>query len=138
MTGTRWAERYVGLPFVSGGRDRSGVDCWGLTRLIYRDVAGIDLPSHDTVAADDLHRVLRRIGEALLIPPWTTLVPAGAERPLDVVVMTDRRLPAHVGIVVSPGLVLHAQEASLSTIMRMDDRALRHRIVGIYRHDALA
>ena len=138
LTGTRWASRYVGLRFVSGGRDRRGLDCWGLVRLAYRDLAGIELPSHDTVAADDLHRVLRHIGDALLIPPWTTLVPLGDERPLDVVVTTDRRLPAHVGLVVAPGMVLHAQEATLSTIMRLDSPALCRRVLGIYRHDALA
>jgi cell wall-associated NlpC family hydrolase len=138
LTGSRWASRYVGLPFVSGGRDRRGVDCWGLVRLAYADVAGILMPSHDTVAADDLHRVLRLIDKALLIPPWSTQVQRGSERALDVVVMSDRKLPAHVGLVVEPGMVLHAQEASMSTIMRLDDPALRRRVLGIYRHDQLA
>ena len=136
--GSRWASRYVGLPFVSGGRDRRGVDCWGLVRLVFADVAGIDLPSHDTVAADDLHKVLRLIDRALLIPPWTTQVQRGAEKPLDVVVMSDRRMPAHVGLVVAPGLVLHAQEKTLSAIMRLDDQVIGRRVIGIYRHDELA
>lgn len=113
------------------------MDCWGLVRLAYAEVAGILLPSHDTVAADDLHKVLRLIDRALLIPPWSTLVQRGAEKPLDVVVMSDRKLPAHVGLVVEPGRVLHAQEASMSTIMRLDDPALRRRVLGIYRHDEL-
>lgn len=138
LTGSRWASRYVGLPFVSGGRDRRGVDCWGLVRLAYADVAGILLPSHDTVAAEDLHKVLRLIDRALQIPPWSTLVPRGAEKALDVVVMTDRKLPAHVGLIVEPGMVLHAQEASMSAIMRLDDQIIGRRVVGIYRHDQLA
>lgn len=141
LTGTRWAARYVGLPFLSGGRTRAAVDCWGLVRLVFADHAGIDLPSHDTVEAHDLLRVMGRVREAVLIPPWTTAVPIGAEQPLDVVVMSDRpgkALPTHVGVIVGPGSVLHAQEATLSTIMRLDAPALRGRVLGIYRHDALA
>ena len=137
LTGTRWASRYVGLRFVSGGRDRRGVDCWGLVRLVFAEVAGIDLPSHDTVAADDLHAVIDRIREGAAIPPWTTKVVLGEERALDVIVTAERRQPDHVGIVVAPGLVLHAQQASLSVIMRLDDQVLGRRLVGIHRHDAL-
>lgn len=141
MTGTRWAARYVGIPFLSGGRTRAAVDCWGLVRLVFAERAGITLPSHDTVAADDLLRVMGRVREAVLIPPWTTRVPLGGERPLDVVVMSDRpgkSIPTHVGVIVAPGSVLHAQEATMSSIMRLDAPALRGRVLGIYRHDALA
>lgn len=35
--------KYVGLPFVEGGRDFSGVDCYGVIVLIYREELGVDL-----------------------------------------------------------------------------------------------
>ena len=37
---------YVGLPWREHGRDRDGVDCWGVLRLIYLERLGIELPSY--------------------------------------------------------------------------------------------
>ena len=49
-----WAGAYVGIPYRDHGADRSGCDCWGLVRLVYRERARID--------AAVLRRRLRRRG----------------------------------------------------------------------------
>lgn len=46
MTIPAWAGPYVGLPYADKGRDRAGVDCWGLVRLILAEVAGQRLPDY--------------------------------------------------------------------------------------------
>lgn len=35
---------YIGLHYEIGGRDKHGIDCYGLVCLIYKEVLGIDLP----------------------------------------------------------------------------------------------
>lgn len=37
-------DNYVGIPFVSNGRNRDGADCYGLIKLIYQQELGIELP----------------------------------------------------------------------------------------------
>jgi len=38
-------EKYRGLQYVDHGRDMSGVDCWGLIYLIYKNELGIEIPA---------------------------------------------------------------------------------------------
>lgn len=146
---TRWAERYVGVPFLDGGRTLDGCDCWGLVRIVLAERAGIEVPSYDAISALDLIRVARQVGRSLDVAPWRTRVAVGDERVLDVAVLrvhrsvergsgTDPRMPAHVGVIVGPGLVLHAQDGVNSVVQPIADQAIWRRIIGIFRHDALA
>ncbi|MCJ7508298.1 MAG: NlpC/P60 family protein [candidate division Zixibacteria bacterium] len=38
-------ESYLGTPYYEGGIDRSGIDCSGLVVAVYKDYAGMRLPS---------------------------------------------------------------------------------------------
>lgn len=41
----RWVGYYLGLPYKEKGRDRQGLDDWGLYRLVIAEQFGIALPS---------------------------------------------------------------------------------------------
>lgn len=130
-----WATPYVGIPFLDGGRDASGCDCWGLVHLVYRDLLGIELPTYGEISAHDVARVTERIREDSAGAPWLPVT--GAPRPFDVLVMRGK--PLHVGVMVDARHVLHVEAATASVIVPVASAMqVRHRLLSLHRHEALA
>jgi cell wall-associated NlpC family hydrolase len=142
-----WLHGYVGLPFLDGGRKRTdgGLDCWGLVRLIYAEQAGIELPSYGEISAADLAGVAGAIAADCFADPWSRVDIAEA-RILDVVVVKDwvrvdgrpQRRPAHVGVMIDAGRLLHVRIASAAVIIPLTAADIRFRIHGLFRHRSLA
>jgi cell wall-associated NlpC family hydrolase len=130
-----WSAAYVGLPWREKGRDRTGLDCYGLVRLVYADELGIDLPSY----AEAYAGIAERAEIAALIAadaarwPWVP-VAQGEERAFDVAVFRRGRLEAHVGIVVGGRRMLHILEGCQACIAACDGRAWSPRHAGFYRY----
>ncbi|HCS24023.1 MAG TPA: NlpC/P60 family protein [Alphaproteobacteria bacterium] len=130
-----WAGRYIGLPFRDHGRDRSGLDCWGLVRLVMAEQFSIALPSlaaeyEHTLALDDISGIIRR-----QIPAWQE-VPQGHETCGDVVVLRLHGLPLHVGVVLGDGYMLDVEARIDSAIEKYDQLRWKDRLYGFYRHRA--
>jgi len=129
-----WVNTYIGLPFKEHGRDRRGVDCWGLVRLVLGEQFATRLPSYadgygSTEDAEDIGRLVRgKMG------PWHP-VPPGAERPGDVVLMRLMNQPMHVGVVVAAGWMLHVEDGIDACLEPYDGAKWRRRVLGLYRHD---
>ncbi len=128
-----WAGRYIGLPFRDHGRDRTGLDCWGLVRLVMGEQFNVALPSlsqeyEHTLALDDISGVIQR-----QIPAWKT-IPAGREKCGDVIILRLHGQPLHVGLVLGDRQMLHVEARIDSAIERYDSARWRNRIFGFYRH----
>lgn len=152
-----WAERLLMVPYVEGGRDLRGADCWGLVMLAYRLGRGVELPGHPNLSASDMLAVARTLkaGETKAadgLGSWRP-VAFGDEREFDLAIMTSpvategrmRSLQAHCGIVVKPAFVMHTDEIRGRPVnerfrpdMLFPDSPLISRVKAIYRHEALA
>lgn len=47
-----WLNNYVGIPYAFGGRDKDGLDCYGLAKLVYAEQYGETLPDWVTDVLD--------------------------------------------------------------------------------------
>lgn len=137
----REIEGWMRIPFVSGGRDRKGLDCWGLIYYAYK-TRGIELPIYGDTSAYDLIRVHRLMDSSEELRIWHH-IEGEVELPMDVVVMsgamrtTDgalRNAPVHVGLVTKTGWLLHTEEQyGMLHVPLRGRKDITSRIKGIYR-----
>lgn len=113
--------RYIGIPFLNLGRAESGADCWGLFRMMYRDIFGIDLPSYDGRYGDagdrEVTAGLIRTGVAEWMPVSPTLEIFG-----DGILLHIDFKPSHIGFVTERGMMIHAMDGSASVQESYHDR----------------
>lgn len=130
-----WAD-LVGLPYAELGRSRAGVDCWGLVRLAFAELAGIDLPSYADgyLSTDDRAEICGLIVGAKGNGAWSA-VASTEVKPMDVVVFRRGRFDSHVGLVVNPSrhLMVHAGGHGSRAELWTGNLWLP-RLVGFWRH----
>lgn len=128
-----WVRPYVGLPYRLFGRDRSGLDCWGLVALASREQFGRDLPAHGVAYARD-ERDLASMA-AYIRDSKEGFVRVEPPAAGDVVLLKIFRLPCHVGLMVNQTWFLHVHEG-INTVVEPIDGARwkreRH-VEGFYR-----
>lgn len=124
--------RFVGIPFVDGGRTLDGCDCYGLSRLVYADF-GVDLPDF-TVSCFDLLRIGQEIeqGRRMLVRLDSPQAPCLAL--LRICASTPPGVCDHVGVYVAPFTVLHTMKAVRSHLIRTDHPLWARKIEGFYRY----
>jgi cell wall-associated NlpC family hydrolase len=108
--------KFINSPYIWGGRIPSGIDCSGLTQLVYK-IHGIPIPRNSWQQAET-GRVIDFIDEA---------------EPGDLVFFdNDRGKISHVGMILSRGLVIHASgRVRIDTI---DHQGIFKQEIGGYSH----
>lgn len=102
---TEWVNAYVGIPYVANGADRTGVDCYGLLRLVAREQFGSELP--EWYCPDDPLLRTRHLTRGADTCGWKE-TPDPAED-FTVVAVRKGKVTRHCGISVLGG-VLHADK----------------------------
>jgi len=123
-------DKYIGIPYVVNGRDYSGIDCWGLVCLYYRDELSIELPSYQDAYENPAEtRVEKAI--SLYKGNWnsTTTPDVG-----DVVLFNIYGEPRHIGIYIGNNMFLHSRDNKDSVIESLASPRWASRIEGIYKY----
>jgi cell wall-associated NlpC family hydrolase len=127
-----WSNRFIGIPFRDHGRDFAGADCWGLAWLIYRDELGVTLPDYlGYASAEEQAEVSSLFRGAVASPIWS---PVTTPQPFDIALFRRGRLTTHVGVVVSPGLMIHVEGEDCAKVVSYRSGAWLQRLAGHYRH----
>ena len=113
---TDTAMKFINSPFIWGGRIPSGIDCSGLTQLVYK-IHGIQIP-RDSCKQAESGRNIDFIDEA---------------EPGDLVFFdNDRGKISHVGMILSRGLVIHS--SGRVRIDSIDHQGIFKPEIGGYSH----
>jgi murein DD-endopeptidase / murein LD-carboxypeptidase len=126
-----WSQ-YVGIPYKFGGSSREGADCWGLVRLVLKEVYGKELPAFE-------HNGLTEEECGLLVDhakPLVSAVQVAEPEVGDVAVLKIHGAPCHIGVVIGAEgerNLLHTLKGHDSAIDRYDGPVWRYRLDGFYR-----
>ena len=122
----------IGIHFVDRGRDRNGMDCWGLALAAMRHF-GKDVPDFDVSCFDTLSIHAIYDGQRARWAWQKVEIP----EPGDIAIMClDPRYPEmvqHVGVYIGNGRVIHTLKKRESHLIRIDDSYWSLKIVKYYR-----
>ena len=123
-------DKFIGIPFEDNKADYDSADCFGIIRLFYKEVIGIEIFKH-TGNSDNLRKVIMEyLKEAET--NWTL---EDTPKKFDVIAMAhDPRHPKiiqHFGIMVSDTEMLHTLKGLGSHIVNITE--YQYYIKGIHR-----
>lgn len=127
-----WCRKYVGIPFVSGGRDFTGCDCYGLVRLVLKEEYGISLPllNSDYTNALSVAETKRLFFENVPLLCGER-IKEPEEKAVALMNMCGRL--CHVGLYAGEGYIIHSRHKVGVVCERLSSPQLAGRVEGWYR-----
>jgi cell wall-associated NlpC family hydrolase len=111
-------DRYIGIPYVVGGRDIHGLDCYGLVWLAEREIWGKELPCLVYGQDEDAPQLF--IENRPLLNAEEVLSPVDG----DMVLLFVHAVPKHIGVYCNNG-VLHATHKNGVVWEKLDSPFMR-------------
>lgn len=127
-----WAAQYIGVPFLWGGKDPKGWDCYYSTCWILDHHFGIKLPMYDGPPDEEEWQIVQGWGHLLRNERWQR-VPQLSAQEGDVVESIFMRR-SHCGVMLDSTRMIHAAEELGTMIVDTTRRSWQQRITGYYRH----
>lgn len=127
-----WASNFVGIPYADHGRCRTGADCWGLARLVYREVHGIELPDYagayvSSAEATEVDALIRGSNRSV----WSQVQ---QPRAFDLLLFRRGTRASHIGIAISNRIMLHMASGDHAKIECQTHQRWAGRFAGAWRH----
>jgi len=124
-------QSYIGIPFKEKGRDREGLDCWGLFRLIYKDALKIDLPSYvEEYATTEEREVIHHLISTGLAD-WS---PIKTPQLYDGILFRIFGTETHIGMMLDSQTMIHVHVGIDTCIEPVYSPRWKSRLVGFFRH----
>ena len=127
-----WVEKYIGIPFLSGGRTESGCDCWGFIRLVFKNEYGYELPviSGDYTNALNVSQTKKLFCD--MIPIITgEKIKEPEERAIAII--SVRNLPCHIGLYAGDDYIIHSKYGIGVCLEKIESPKRTGTIEGWYR-----
>ena len=131
-----FSRRAILVPFEDKGRSWAAWDCWGMLRLFYREVLGVDLASFVADYEDAGKSVeTRRELHALMADNMHNWRQVATPITGDAVLLLISGRPIHVAVAVDAERILHTERVINTVIERLASPMWSRRIEGFYRYD---
>jgi hypothetical protein len=125
-------DKYIGIPFKNHGRDLNGCDCYGLARLVWKELTGNELPDYVVSCVNSLAINDKANDE---IPKHWQRCNGIPEVPSIVAIKFDEDHPdwiTHFGVYVGNGYFIHTRRHANSCKERIDSILWKNIIEGFY------
>lgn len=123
------------IPYVAGGRNERGADCWGLVLLFYKRHFKIDIPTYDWVVPDQETFHKTTCEQATVMAEGIEIFrEVDTPKQGDIILLNVIGMPIHVGILIGANLMLHTGLGHGVVVENIAEMKWRRRIKSYHRH----
>lgn len=135
------------IPFLEGGRDESGCDCWGLCVILYKKLYNIDVDSYSHIHYSQSVKQSNSPNSLSNASQGIQGIVGGGDFPFiqveeprfgDFVLVNMLGRPVHMGFVIDENTMIHTTNSTGVSIENYRSGKWNRRIQSFHRHKHLA